>query len=427
MAVERKFVQQGLNKARIGEYFTEQLDRAGYAGMEINRTPVGTQVRVFAEKPGMVIGKGGKLVRRLTSDLSQSYGVDNPQIEVQNVDVPELNAQLMASRLASALERGWYFRKAAHSTLRRIMESGALGCRIVLAGKLTGPRSRIEKIVEGYIVHAGKPAEEIVHHGFSTAVRKLGTIGCSIQIVLPGTVLPDVFNLVEVEPPEPAVEEEPITVDAFAPDVPSEIEEAVTGETGETTATEELGTGDATALDVADVAPAPDVVEAQPDVDVPDVDVPDAAMTSDADVDVIETPRPDEVLSDAQSPVETKGIPDEIGDAPETIPIDESPQLSVPESEVEPEPEGATDAAVVGESALDTPRPDEPTPDTQSPVETKGIPDATGETEDKSQASVEAKGAATGKAEVRNVGGKWEHKHDGIDWHVMTIVHADGE
>ena len=378
MAVERKFVQQGLNKARIGEYFTEQLDRAGYAGMEINRTPVGTQVRVFAEKPGMVIGKGGKLVRRLTSDLNQSYGVDNPQIEVQNVDVPELNAQLMASRLASALERGWYFRKAAHSTLRRIMESGALGCRIVLAGKLTGPRSRIEKIVEGYIVHAGKPAEEIVHHGFSTAVRKLGTIGCSIQIVLPGTVLPDVFNLVEVEPPEPAVEEEPITVDAQP---------------------------DATVLDAT----------------VPDITVPDT------DVDMVEIPIPDEAVPDVQSPVETKGIPDEIGDAPETINIDEPPQLSVPEGEVEPEPEGATDAAVAGEGALDTLRPDEPTPDTKSPVETKGIPDATGETEGKSPAPVEAKGAATGKVEVRNVDGRWEHKHNGIDWHVMTIVHADGE
>ncbi len=313
MAVERKFVQQGLNKARIGEYFTEQLDRAGYAGMEINRTPVGTQVRVFAEKPGMVIGKGGKLVRRLTNDLSQLYDVDNPQIEVQNVDVPELNAQLMASRLASALERGWYFRKAGHSTLRRIMESGALGCRIVLAGKLTGPRSRIEKIVEGYIVHAGKPAEEIVHHGFATAVRKLGTIGCSIQIVLPDTVLPDVFNLVEVEPPEPAVEEELITVGA------------------------------------------------QPDITVPDVAVPDIAVP-DTDVDMVEIPIPAEAV-----------------------------------------------------------------PDAQSPVETKGIPDATGGTEDKSPAPVEAKGAATGKAEVRNVDGTWEHKHDGIDWHVMTIVHADGE
>ncbi len=207
MAVERKFVQQGLNRARMSEYFSKQLERAGYAGMQINRTPMGTQITIFAEKPGMVIGKGGKSVRNLTSDLNTFYDLDNPQIDVQGVSVPELNAQLMASRIASALERGWYFRKAAHSTLRRIMGAGALGCRIVLSGKLTGPRSRIEKIVEGYIVHAGKPAEEIVHTGFATAVRKLGTIGCKIQIVLPDTILPDVFNLVEVAAPEPVIEE----------------------------------------------------------------------------------------------------------------------------------------------------------------------------------------------------------------------------
>lgn len=206
MAVERKFVHQGLNRARMNEYFSKQLERAGYAGMQINRTPMGTQITIFAEKPGMVIGKGGKSVRNLTSDLNTFYDLDNPQIDVQGVSVPELNAQLMASRIASALERGWYFRKAAHSTLRRIMGAGALGCRIVLSGKLTGPRSRIEKIVEGYIVHAGKPAEEIVHTGFATAVRKLGTIGCKIQIVLPDTTLPDVFNLVKVEAPEPVIE-----------------------------------------------------------------------------------------------------------------------------------------------------------------------------------------------------------------------------
>ncbi|HIE31307.1 MAG TPA: 30S ribosomal protein S3, partial [Methanosarcinales archaeon] len=206
MAVERRFVQQGLNRARMGEYFSKQLERAGYAGMQINRTPMGTQVTIFAEKPGMVIGKGGKSVRKLTKDLNTFYDLDNPQIDVQGVGVPELNAQLMASRIASALERGWYFRKAAHSTLRRIMSAGAIGCRIVLSGKLTGPRSRVEKIVEGYIVHAGKPAEQIVHTGFATAVMKLGTIGCSIKIVLPDTTLPDVFNLVKVEPPEPVVE-----------------------------------------------------------------------------------------------------------------------------------------------------------------------------------------------------------------------------
>jgi small subunit ribosomal protein S3 len=201
MGIERKFVQDGLTKARINEYFTKQLERAGYGGMVINRTPMGTQITLFAEKPGMVIGKGGKTIHRLTNDMSYIYNVDNPQIDVQEIKVPELNAQMMANRLANALERGWYFRKAGHNMLRRIMDSGALGCEIVLSGKFTGPRSKVSKMVEGYIKHAGKPAEELVDTGFATAVKKLGTIGCRVRIVQPGTELPGKFYMLKDETP----------------------------------------------------------------------------------------------------------------------------------------------------------------------------------------------------------------------------------
>jgi len=211
MGIERKFVQDGLTKARINEYFTKQLERAGYGGMVINRTPMGTQITLFAEKPGMVIGKGGKTIHRLTSDMSYVYNVDNPQIDVQEIKVPELNAQMMANRLANALERGWYFRKAGHNMLRRIMDSGALGCEIVLSGKFTGPRSKVSKMVEGYIKHAGKPAEELVDTGFATAVKKLGTIGCRVRIVQPGTELPGKFYMLKEETPVAPETSEPET------------------------------------------------------------------------------------------------------------------------------------------------------------------------------------------------------------------------
>jgi len=287
MTVERKFVQQGLNRARMDEYFSRELERAGYAGMDMNRTPMGTQITIFAEKPGMVIGKGGKVVRKLTKDMDQYYDLDNPQIDVQSVGIPELNAQLMASRIASALERGWYFRKAAHSTLRRIIGAGAIGCRIVLSGKLTGPRSRIEKVVEGYIVHAGKP--------FATAVRKLGTIGCSVQIVLPGTVLPDVFSLVEVEPPEPVIMEETgiataeetigAEVEITEVEVATEAEMAIIGaEIANKSTIEAMGAGSAT----SDIIQTPSPVETE--------GIPPEAQDTEA-------------TATAESPVETEGIP----------------------------------------------------------------------------------------------------------------------
>jgi small subunit ribosomal protein S3 len=209
MGVERKFVKNGLDKAQMGEYFQKQLERAGYGGMNINRTPMGTQVTIFAEKPGMIIGKGGKTIHKLTHDLEAVFRVDNPQIDVQEVKIPELNAQMMASRLAAAIERGLYFRKAGHNMLRRIMESGALGCEIDIAGKLTGPRKRTEKFVAGNMLHAGNPAMELVDRGFAIAIKKLGIIGCRVRIVPPSVKLPGRFKTTQIEVPKPEEKKTP--------------------------------------------------------------------------------------------------------------------------------------------------------------------------------------------------------------------------
>ncbi len=210
MGVERKFVKNGLDKAQMAEYFSKQLERAGYGGMNINRTPMGTQITIFAEKPGMIIGKGGKTIHKLTHDLETVFRVDNPQIDVQEVKIPELNAQMMASRLAGAIERGLYFRKAGHNMLRRILESGALGCEIDIAGKLTGPRKKTEKFVGGNMLHAGNPAMELVDDGFAIAIKKLGVIGCRVRLIRPTVKLPGRFKTVQVGAPQEVVEKKPV-------------------------------------------------------------------------------------------------------------------------------------------------------------------------------------------------------------------------
>src|ERR1035437_3105841 len=198
MAIEKKFVNDGYVKASMGEYFAEQLNRAGYGGMELNRTPMGTQIIIYSEKPGMVIGKAGKVIRKLTRDVAIKYNLENPQIDAQEVKRPELNAQMMASRLAASVERGWYFRKAGHNTLRAVMNAGALGCEVVISGKLTGARSRVEKFINGYIKHSGNPVEEVVDEGFAVAIKKLGTLGCKVRIIQPGVVLPDSYRIKEL-------------------------------------------------------------------------------------------------------------------------------------------------------------------------------------------------------------------------------------
>jgi len=193
--IEKLFVEEGIKKVRMDEYFQKELERAGYGGMDIKRTPMGTQITVHVEKPGMIIGKNGKRIKKVTDEITKKQELDNPQIDVQPIAAPELSAQLMSNRLAKLIERGWHFRRAGRSTLQRIMGAGALGCEITMSGKLRGPRGRVEKMVEGYIKHCGSVAEEIVDKGYSIAQKKTGVIGVMVWIVAPDANIPDSFRM----------------------------------------------------------------------------------------------------------------------------------------------------------------------------------------------------------------------------------------
>ncbi|POG55941.1 30S ribosomal protein S3 [Haloferax marisrubri] len=240
MADEHQFIENGLQRSQIDEFFAEELGRAGYGGMDVAKTPMGTQIVLKAEKPGMVIGKGGKNIRKVTRELEERFNLDDPQIDVQEVDEPDLNARIVADRLANALERGWYFRKAGHTTIDRIMDAGALGAEIVLSGKVTGARSRVEKFNRGYIKHNGEPAQEIVDEGQGVAVMKLGTIGVTVKIIPPGAKLPDDFEVAEDANPE-AVEqiEETESVEDLLEEEPEEVPDVSEEADAETDAVDE--------------------------------------------------------------------------------------------------------------------------------------------------------------------------------------------
>jgi len=215
MPAERIFIKQGLKRAELEEYLEKELERSGYGGVDIRRIPTGTRVALYVERPGMVIGRKGRSIKQLTDELAQKYGLENPQVEVVEIKVPELSAPVMAKRIAFALERGISYRRVGYTTLRRIMRAGAKGAEIVISGKLSGERSRTGRFYDGYLKKAGEPALKFVSYGFAVAKLKPGVIGVKVRIMPPDVHLPDEIRLVEekvdVEPAEaklPAAEEE---------------------------------------------------------------------------------------------------------------------------------------------------------------------------------------------------------------------------
>jgi small subunit ribosomal protein S3 len=206
MASERKFVAENVRRVLLKEYLMKEVSRAGFGGLDVQRTPMGTRVTLITERPGIVIGRRGAAIKNLTRAIEEDFNFDNPQVEVQEVESPNLNAQIMAEKLAFALERGWHFRRAGHSTLRRVMESGARGCHIVIAGKLTGQRHRTEKFKDGYIKFCGETKITNMDRGYAVAKLKPGVIGVTVEIMHPDAKLPDE---VEVTAPAKAAEQFP--------------------------------------------------------------------------------------------------------------------------------------------------------------------------------------------------------------------------
>ena len=208
MSIVKRFISEAIKNAEIDEFLQKKLERAGYGGVNLSKTPLGTHVVVYAMRPGLVIGRGGETIRELAAVLEQNFKVANPQISVSEIEVPELNAYVVASRVTSALQKGIHFRRAGFWAMNQVMEAGALGCEIVISGKLRTERARFEKFRAGYFPRCGEPALKWTRKTEAHVQLKAGMFGVRVKIMPPDAQFPDKIKIL-TEFPESAVEKKP--------------------------------------------------------------------------------------------------------------------------------------------------------------------------------------------------------------------------
>ncbi|MHA2237828.1 MAG: 30S ribosomal protein S3 [Candidatus Hodarchaeales archaeon] len=215
MAAQKAFINRNLQYVQVNEYLNNELKLAGQGKIEIHKTPMGHRVIIHAVRLGMVIGRRGRNIRQITETLEQVYGLETPQLEVKDLDNPQLNARVMASRLISQIQKGFHFRRAGYALVRRIISAGARGCEISIKGKLTSQRARTEVFREGFVAKCGEPAEIFVDEAVMEVTLKQGVIGVHVKIMQPNAILPDDAILIpDVFGPPP---EEEITEDEAEP------------------------------------------------------------------------------------------------------------------------------------------------------------------------------------------------------------------
>jgi small subunit ribosomal protein S3 len=165
---------------KIREYINKNLNQAGIAKVEIERFASRVKVSVFTAKPGMIIGKGGTGVDSLKNAIEAISG-KTVIINVEEIKVPELNAQLVAENIASQIEKRISFRRAMKQSMQRTMKVGAKGIKTSVSGRLNGAdMARTEGYSEGKIPLQTLRAD--ISYGFAEANTTFGKIGVKVWI-----------------------------------------------------------------------------------------------------------------------------------------------------------------------------------------------------------------------------------------------------
>ncbi len=205
--IEREFISQKMKDYRIQEFISENLKNVGLSHTKMIRTPLGEKIIVYTSKPGLVVGRKGENISRLTKALKKRFNLDNPQIELSEVDGINLDAQIVAEKIANSLEKfgSKRFKGIMHKAMEDALNSGAIGIEIRLSGKIPSSRARSWRVYGGYIKKCGDVAVEQVKKSYWTAKLKSGVIGIKVSIMPPGIVLPD---HIEILPEKVIVSEE---------------------------------------------------------------------------------------------------------------------------------------------------------------------------------------------------------------------------
>src|SRR5688572_21493738 len=166
---------------KIRNYVKKKLQFAAVSKIVIERAWNSIRVTIYTARPGIVIGRKGSEIEKMTDEISRMSGGKQIKIDIQEIKTPELDAQLVAENVALQIERRISFRRAMKKSIQTTMDFGAEGIKIRCAGRLGGAEiSRAEWYREGKIpLHT---LRQPIDYGFAEARTVYGKIGVKVWL-----------------------------------------------------------------------------------------------------------------------------------------------------------------------------------------------------------------------------------------------------
>lgn len=190
--IERKFIKEKLSDYKIQEFLFKNFERNSYSHAIIQKTPLGDKIIIFSSRPGMIVGRGGENLKKITEKL-KALGIQNPQVDVQEVDNQMLDPSLIAERIVEMfLKMGTgRFKFIGHNICEKVLQAGAKGIQVTLAGRIPAARAKMWKFIMGFLPKCGSVAYKDVDESFRIANLKTGVIGVRVKILPPNVRMPD--------------------------------------------------------------------------------------------------------------------------------------------------------------------------------------------------------------------------------------------
>jgi len=199
--IERKFIAEKVKEFQVHEYVGEFLENVGYSKTKLVKTPLGEKVIVFASRPGLIVGRKGANIKQLTKSIKGKFNLENPELEIADVQSPSLDADIIAEKIVSYLERfgTQKFKAIGHKIMIEVMGAGALGIEIKISGKVPSSRAKTWRFYQGYLKKSGDVSVSQVRRSHKQAKLKTGVVGIRISIMTPDIKLPDDISVLTKE------------------------------------------------------------------------------------------------------------------------------------------------------------------------------------------------------------------------------------
>jgi len=182
---KKKYREYIIEDKKIRDFLEARLQFAGLVATKIERLNNQLKLIIQVSRPGVVIGRGGKSLEELKRELVRITSIPEPEknleIEVEEVKNPDLSAKLIAERIASQIERRMPYRRVVGKTIDSVMFAGAIGIKVILAGRIGGVEvSRSEKFSKGKVPLSSIKAN--IDYAERPALTKSGYVGIKVFI-----------------------------------------------------------------------------------------------------------------------------------------------------------------------------------------------------------------------------------------------------